>query len=142
MSYFRRRTMNLTLANGKSVDISQAEIRGFISQILMPNAYWRHSGQLSEEEVMRFLKRESNHTELKKIARYILTYTENLAFTAYLFDKADGERDHTREFNMPALERLRELYRKVTDNRLTSLALSQTVNAMESICLEIGADPL
>jgi len=131
--------MNFILANRKRVEVSQDEIRDFITQLLVPNAYWRHSELLTEQEVMRFLAGESNEGELKKVARYILTYTENLAFTAYLFDKADGEPERTKEFNMPAIQKLRELYQKLMNNRANTANL---VNEMEGTCLKIGADPL
>lgn len=134
--------MELLLANGKSVEVSQTEIGDFVTQILIPNADWRHSGQLTEGEVMRFLKAESSRDELRKVARYILTYTENLAFTAYLFDKAEGKPEQTKEFNMPAIKKLRELCQKVKGDRQTMLGLSHTVNEMESVCLGIGVDPL
>jgi len=111
--------MKMILANGNRVKVSLGEIRDFITTMAtpIPNAYWRHSELLSEEEVMRFLRGESNQDELKKIARYILIYTENLAFTAYLFDKADGDTERTKEFNMPAIKKLREIYRQVTQNQ-------------------------
>lgn len=134
--------MNVILANGKSVEISQTEIGDFITQILIPNADWHHSGLLTEEEVMRFLKGESSRDELKKVARYILIYQENLSFTAYLFDKADGDPERTKEFNMPAIKELREIYRKVTENQQPAKELSGDVYEMENICLETGADPL
>lgn len=127
------------LANGKTVEVSPEEVNDFITAILIPNAYWRRSGYLSEEEVMRFLKGDSDRDELKKVARYILVYTENLAFAAYLFDKSEGNPDQTKEFNMPALKRLREVYQKVSTNHSNH---SNLVNEMENICLEIGADPL
>jgi len=128
------------LANGKRVEVSQDEVNSFITQTLIPNAYWRYTGQLTEQEVMRFLKGGATGDDLKNIAQYILTYFENLAFAGYLFDKADGEPDRTREFNMPAVSKLRELYQKVTHTELNPT--DSIVNEMESICLEIGADPL
>ena len=134
--------MELILANGKHVEASQEEVNEFITQILFPNADWRHSGLLTQEEVMRFLAGESNETELKKVARYILTYTENLYFTAYLFDKADGEPERTKEFNTPAVKKLREIYRRVTENQRTIEEIAGDVYEMENTCLEIGADPL
>jgi hypothetical protein len=134
--------LKMTLANGKSVEVSQTEIRDFITVTLIPNAYWRHSGYLSQEEVMRFLKGESGQDELKKVARYILVYTENLAFSAYLFSKAEGKPDESREFNMPAIKRLRAVYQKVSVNHSNNSKLLNLVSEMERVCLEIGADPL
>lgn len=131
--------MRMILANKKRVEVSQEEADEFITQLLIPNPDWHHSGLLSEGEVMRFLKGRSNQEKLKKIAWYILTYTENLAFTGYLFDKADGEPERTKEFNLPSIKKLRELYQEVNDNGHTMMELSRIVNEMEGICLEIGA---
>lgn len=134
--------MKLELSDGQHVELSQEEVSEFITQILVPNPYWRHSRLLTEERWARFLKGESTRDELNKVARYILIYMENLSFTAYLFDKADGEPERTKEFNMPVIKKLRELYQKIIDNRHNTLAISQDVNEMENICMEIGADPL
>lgn len=137
-----RGVMELILTNNKRVEVSQEEVSEFITQILVPNPYWRHSGLLTEERWARFLKGESTRDELNKVARYILIYMENLSFTAYLFDKADGELERTREFNMPVIKKLRELYQKIIDNSHKTPLISQLVNEMENTCLEIGADPL
>lgn len=134
--------MELILANNKSVEVSQEEVNDFITQILIPNPDWHHSRLLTEEEVMRFLKGESSRDEFRKVAQYILIYQENLAFTAYMFDKADGEPERTKEFNMPAIKELREIYLKVTKNQQSAKELSGDVYEMENICLETGADPL
>lgn len=134
--------IKLKLMNSQQVEVSQEEVNGFITQILTPNPDWRHSGLLTEEEVMRYLKDEGSLDDLKKIARYILVHTENMSFTLYLFDKADGEPERTKEFNMPAVKKLRELYQKVRDGSHQTMDISQDVHEMENICMEIGADPL
>ena len=134
--------IQLTLMNGQRVEVSQEEVNEFITQIIIPNPQWCHSGLLTEREWMRYLKQESPQDELKKVARYILIYEENLAFTAYLFDKAEGNPDQTKEFNMPALQKLREIYRRVTENQRTTKQLVGDVWKMENICMETGADPL
>lgn len=69
-----RGVMELILANNKRVEVSQEEASEFITQILIPNPYWRHSGLLTEEEIIRFLKGNSTQDELKKTAWHILTY--------------------------------------------------------------------
>jgi hypothetical protein len=135
-------SLRIALANGRTVNVSQSEVGEFITRMLIPDAYWRHSGQLTGEEMARFLKGESNHEELKKITRYILAYTENLAFGAYLFAKADGRPDESEEFNMPVVKKLRDLYQKAMGEEHTLEGLSQIVNEMGSVCREIGADPL
>lgn len=134
--------MELILANKKRVEVSQEEVNNFITKILIPNPDWHHSGLLTQEEVMRYLKGESSRDELKKVARYILIYQENLAFTGYLFDKADGDPERTKEFNMPAIKEQREIYRRVAKNQQPDKELAGDVHEMENLCLKIGADPL
>lgn len=136
--------MEMILANGNKVKVTLGEIRNFITEMPtpIPNAYWRYSELLSEDEVMRFLAGESNQEELQKIARYLLIYTENLAFSAYLFNKAKGKPDQTKDFNIPAVRKLRRFYRAVKDNRQMTKVLARLVREMGNICLEIGADPL
>jgi hypothetical protein len=134
--------MELILMNGHHVEVSQEEIKEFITQFLISNPYWRHSGLLSQEEVMRYLKRESSCDELKKVARYLLIYVENLSFTAYLFDKSEGNPDQGKEFNMPIIKKLRHTYRRLLKNQRTPSRLAGGVYEMENLCLKIGADPL
>jgi len=136
--------MEMILANGNRVKVSLEEVRDFITEMPCPiaNASWRHSELLTEQEVMSFLAGHSDKEELQKIARYLLIFTENIAFAAYLFDKAEDKPDQTKEFNMPAIKKLRELYQQVKDNRHTMMGLYRLVSEMESMCLEIGADPL
>ncbi len=134
--------IHLTLANGKDVEVSQEEVNEFITQVLIPNPDWRYSGLLTQEEVMRYLKGEGSRDELKKVAQYLLIYTENLSFTAYLFGKSEEHPDRGKEFNMPAVKKLRELYQKVSDDTHQVLDISKDVHEMEAVCLEIGVDPL
>jgi hypothetical protein len=134
--------IQLTLANGKNVEVSQEEVNEFITQILIQNPDWLQSGLLTEEEWMRYLKNEGSLDDLKKVARYILIYEENLAFFGYLFDKTDGEPERTKEFNMPVVKKLRELYQKMSDGSRPVTDISQDVHEMENLCMETGADPL
>lgn len=134
--------IKLALMNGKEVEVSQEEINEFITQILLQNPDWHHSGLLTEGEVLCYLKDWSPQDYLKKVARYILIYMENISLTAYLFDKAEGHPDQSKEFNMPVIKRLRELYQKVSDIRRGMTDISQDVHEMENMCLTIGADPL
>ena len=132
--------MRMILANGKTVKVSLGEIREFVTEMKapVPNPDWHYSELLTEDEVMRFLKGESTREELQKVAQYLLIYTENLAFYAYLFNKANGgDPEGPKDFSMPTVKKLRNLYRKAKDN-----PSMETIYEMESVCLEIGADPL
>ncbi len=134
--------VQMILMNGARVEVSQEDANEFITQILIPNPDWHHSGLLTKEEVLRYLECKSTGDELRKVARYILIYEENLTFTAFLFNKSEGHPDQGKEFNMPAVKKLRDLYQTVGDNSHTVLNISQIVAEMETTCLEIGADPL
>lgn len=134
--------MKIILANGQDIEATQEEIEEFITQLLIPNPDWHHSKQLTEREVAKYLKSESSSDELKKVAKYLIIYIENLAFSAYLFAKAEGKADESKEFNMPALKKIRQLYRKATGAQQNTHNLAGDVHEMEHVCLEIGADPL
>lgn len=134
--------IRLILANGASVEVSQEEVNEFITQGLIPNPDWRHSGLLTPMEWTRYLQGRSTHDELKKVAQYILIYIENLSFTAYLFDKSEGHPDQGKEFNMPIVKKLRELYQKVSDIGHQATDIFQDVHEMENLCMETGTDPL
>ncbi len=134
--------IKLALMNGKEVDVSLEEINEFITQILVQNPDWRHSGLLTPMEWTRYLQGRSTQDELRKVARYILIYMENISFTLYLFDKSEGHSNQVKEFNMPVVKKLRELYQKVRDGIHQAPDISQDVHEMEAVCLEIGADPL
>ncbi len=134
--------VQIILMNSARVEVSQEEANEFITQELIPNPDWHHSGLLTQEEVTRYLKNEASQEDLQKVARYILIYEENLAFTAFLFDKSEGHSDQGKEFNMPALKKLRDLYQKVSELPQTAGELASDVHEMENTCLETGADPL
>lgn len=134
--------MEFTLCNDKAVVVSKEELSEFITEILIPNPYWRFSGLLTEDEVLRYLNDKAPQDGLKKIARYILIYMENIAFSGYLFDKSDGKPQLTKEFNIPVVKKLRELYQKVSEASHRPTDISQDVHEMENICMEIGTDPL
>lgn len=134
--------IKLRLMNGKEVEVSQEEVNEFITQILLQNPHWRYSGLLTPMEWTRYIQDRSPQDELRKVARYILINFENLSFTGYLFDKADGEPERTKEFNMPVLKKLRDIYRRVSEDRRSPKELAGDVHEMENLCLEIGASPL
>lgn len=133
--------IKLHLMNGKEVEVSQEEIGEFISEVLMPNPYWSHSQLLDKSEATAYLKGESTPEGLRKVARYILIFFENLSFTGYLFDKAEGEQ-LTKEFNLPVITRLRDIYHRLTNEQCTLEELAGDVHEMENLCREMGADPL
>lgn len=139
----------IRLVNGAEVEVSKEEVDIFITQTpsvpgilvcgrtLLPNPYWRHSKQLTEGEVMRYLQGKSQRSELLSIAKYILVHAENTSFSAYLFGGGDAK-----EFNMPVLYRLREIYQKMTDASHIMIDIAPLVHEMENLCMEIGLDPL
>jgi hypothetical protein len=134
--------IKLRLMNSKEVDVTPEEMQEFITEILLQNPDWRHSGLLTPMEWTRYLQGRSTPDELLKVARYLLIYTENLSFTAYLFDKSEGHPESGKEFNMPVVKKLRELYRVTKDMVTTQKGRANNVHEMERLCLSIGTDPL
>lgn len=134
--------VEFSLMNGKKVDVSQEEINEFITQVLMANPYWRHSGLLGKDELLGYLQGKKDPKVLRKIARYILIYFENQSFTAWLFDKSTGETVGTKEFNMPILKKLRDIYQGIIQDRRSPEELAGDVHEMENACMEMGSDPL
>ncbi|MDD5045141.1 MAG: hypothetical protein PHG51_06345 [Candidatus Omnitrophica bacterium] len=131
------------LMNGKEVEASQDEIDEFISQKLIPNPDWRYNPSLlSREEWDRYMQGMSSVVELKKVAKYILTYFENLSLTSYLFEKADGNMIISREINLAAIKAIREIYKRLTDPARPEKDIAGDVHEMEDQCMEVGADPL
>lgn len=127
--------MKFLLANGDTVDATIEEMQEFITgSVAVSNPHWRYSQELTKDEVMRFLKRESTRAELERIAKYILLYAENLTFTGHLFDKSLGTGGQSKEFNMPVLMQLREISQGKID--------WETVWQMENMCMSIGIGPL
>lgn len=134
--------VQITLINGASVEVSPEEVNEFITQVLIPNPDWHYSGLLTPGEYLSYLMGKICPEVLRKVARYFLIYEENLAFTKYLFDKSEGHPDQGKEFNMPAIKKLREIYRRVTEDQRSPEELAGDVHEMENTCLETGADPL
>lgn len=134
--------MKLELANGRKIEVTQEEIDEFITQELIPNPYWKFSKLLSENDLMKYLKNENTRNRLIMVARYLLIYMENISFTGYLFDKSEGQPGPTKEFNMPVVEKLREMYRTVNGNDRSLADLSGDVHEMFNACMEVGVDPL
>lgn len=134
--------IKLRLMNDHEVEVSQEEIGEFITQVLVPNPFWRHSGLLTPMEWVRYVQGRSTPNELVKVARYILIFTENLSFTAYLFDKSEGHSGQGKEFNMPVVKKLREIYHLTKEMATAQEERASNVSHMVSLCLEIGADPL
>lgn len=135
--------MQFQLANGAKVDVSPEEMGEFITQVLMANPYWRYSGLLNEDEVTRFLLKATNDkAELVKIARYILIHFENLSLACYLFDKSEGHPEQGKEFNMPVIQKLRDIYQKVRDNTHDVTDMWESVWEMENLCIGQGGSPI
>jgi hypothetical protein len=134
--------MQLELANGKKVEVSQEEIDAYITQELIPNPYWIYSGLLTTEEVMRFLQKESTEDELRKIARYLLVFIENLSFTGYLFDRSAGQLGMTTELNMPVGAEVREMYKRIESSDRTFEELSGDAYEIVNKLRSIGVDGL
>jgi hypothetical protein len=130
------------LMNGKQVELTEPEFDDFISDVMVPNPQWQHSGLLDKDEVERYHKGEATVQDLHKIIRYILVYQENLSLTTYLFLKVNDLKnaEKSKEYNLPYLSRLQGL-RAIGNTDIQKL-LNMIAQKMEKICTEMGSDPL
>ncbi len=132
----------IQLMNGKQVELTRPEFDEFISDVMVPNPQWQHSGLLDKEEVARYLSGRATVQDLHKVARYILVYQENLTLTAYLFAKAESQNNanDSKSYNLPYLMKIRAMHSLAATEKIN--LLNKIAHKMENICLEVGADPL
>jgi len=143
---------NLT---GNIIAIPKTTAELFLSErVLALNPYWKANKLLSVDEVRTFVeymiqKEVGNSYDMpdelvKKIARYVLIYAENIAFSVAVTYAEQSAMSHNVkdlvgyiQFIMPFLEQLREMFRMVKEKPDPEI-----VNEMILLCLNYGMDPL
>ena len=102
---------------------------------ICPNVDLDYSG------VMDFLEGKRDPELLKRIARYILVYAENLILSNYVYQRAlnPGNADRYLESMKPLLEELRRLYGPL--RRKPYDVYRPLVDEMLNLCLRYGIDP-
>lgn len=142
---------------GKAIAVPKQTIAIFLSEgIYALNPYWRYSGLLDKDDVLKLaeclrllgLKLECNlRPELiRKIARYILIYAENIQFMNFLSaseamiihnDREGREIEEFLKYAIPFLFELRELYRRIVMDPQPEMLVK-----MLDFCLQNGLDPM
>ena len=122
-------------------------IRKFITTKLTNCFYWRHCPGLglTRDDVLRFLRACVKNSDLpmdflERIAYYILLYSENTAFSAFLMTLAHDGKDAAKEYMdyiMPCLEELRRLYHTGRSRGFTTML----VRKMLTTCMDYSIDP-
>ncbi len=125
-----------------SVEVSEDVVKEIISVELANCFHWRCPNiDLEYSGVMDFLEGKRDPVLLKRVARYILVYAENLVLTNYVYQRIlnPGNADRYLESMKPFLKELRRLYgllqRKPYD------AYRPLVDEMLNLCLRYGIDP-
>jgi hypothetical protein len=134
--------VQIQLMNGKQVELTESEFDEFISDVMVPNPQWQHSGLLDKDQVTRYLNHNATVEDLRKVIRYILVYQENLSLTAYLFAKSENQNNanESKGYNLATLVKVRALHGLATTDSVT--LLNKIAGKMTNLCMEVGADPL
>ena len=126
------------------VEVPGELVREIISLELTNCFHWGCPGSgLDYVDVVRFMHGDNDPDLLRRVARYILVYAENLVLTTVVYLKVidPGKVEAYLEDMRGVLERLREKYREVKEFTGDSMELRTLVEQMLHICLSAGLDP-
>lgn len=105
----------------------------FHPRIWCENPYWRFSGLLTQEEVMKYMRGEElTPDEAHKLGDYILIWVQNNACAVWLF-LPQTEREGYFKKMLPIIAKLHELLGKCKSR--------QEVKEMMWTAIEVGLDP-
>ncbi len=128
---------------GKTVKVPEEVIREVITVELTNCFYWSCPNiDVDYSDVMEFLGGSRDPELLRRIARYILVYTENLVLPNYVYMKASMGSEKARAYldSMKSLlMKLRRLYRIL--NMEPYGMYRELVDQMLQTCLDHGIDP-
>ncbi len=124
------------------VEIPREVVKEVISIELTNCFHWRcpNTG-IDYSDVMEFLEGSRDLGLLKKIARYILVYTENLVLSTYMYMKMQNPRAANEYLDTMklVLHKLRNLYQLL--QRKPHDIYHELVEQMLHTCLDNGIDP-
>ncbi len=126
------------------VEVPGELVREIISIELTSCFHWGCVGSgIDYVDVVRFMHGDKNPVLLRRIARYILVYAENLVLTTVVYLKVidSGKVEAYLEDMRDVLESLREKYREVKGFTGDPMELRTLVDQMLHICLSAGLDP-
>jgi len=105
----------------------------FHPRIWCENAYWRFSGLLTQDEVMKYMRgKELSPDEAHKLGDYILIWVQNSVCVAWLF-MPQKEREGYFKAMLPVIAKLHELLGKCKSR--------EEVEEMMWAAMEAGLDP-
>ncbi len=127
-----------------SVEISEKLVKEIITIELSNCFHWGCMGSgIDYIDVVRFMHGDTDPDLLRRIARYILVYAENLVLTtiAYMKILNPGRTEAYLEDMKGVLESLRRKFRKVKGFIGDPVELRALVEQMLYTCLQNGIDP-
>ena len=130
--------LTFILANGRRVRVRHELVKSIVTTRLSNRYYWAYTPDV-REAVKLFLDGYRGECLLRKVAWYILYYTENHVLTTYLYILVnDGEHEADRYLNLmfKLLEKLRDIYKSVCRK-----PEAEKVHAMVFEVLRYGIDP-
>lgn len=138
-TYQKPESLIVRNATGGFVKISIADI----PQDLYPpvwfvggQAAWQYNLFVTKRLVLAYLNKEPlEEKELKRLATYILAYTQHLAIVGWLFQPSQEDKIGAYQINSQLVRRLKGL-------RSREPFMHEYVTEMLSLCLDCGVDPL
>ena len=131
--------LRFRVIGGIPVKVPVDKVKEIITTELSNSFHYQFSEVVTKEEVLMFLNNVADNKTLKKIAYYVLFYTENLVFSVYLLILAREGLKRAEEYlkeHKELLEKLREIYKEVK----TAPSHDQ-VQKMLDLCLNYAIDP-
>lgn len=98
-------------------------------------ASWQHNQFVTKRIVLAYLKREDlTEKELKRLATYIVSYTQHIAIMVWVFNSNRTERNETYQMNSQMIRTLKEIHAREP-------FIMEYVTEMIGACMEMAVDP-
>lgn len=98
-------------------------------------ASWQANEFVTKRIVLAYLKREDlTEKELKRLATYIVSYTQHIAIMGWIFNSNRTERNETYQMNSQMIRTLKEIHAREP-------FIMEYVTEMVGACMEMAVDP-
>ena len=98
-------------------------------------ATWQANKFVTKRIVLAYLTREElTEKELKRLATYIVSYTQHIAIMGWMFNSNRTERNESYQMNAQIIRQLKEIH-------VREPFMLEYVTEMIGACMEIGVDP-
>ena len=135
--------LKFVISNNREIYVSNYELKEIITTELSNNIYYKHNNVLKDINLLLFFQKSLFCLEkLKRIAYYILFFTENIVFTSYIYSKSLDLNDALNylESQKKLLKNLRILYYEIKKSR-NYKEIYKNIDKMINYCRDFAIDP-